>query len=88
MIIENIQENILTESNIRELVKLVNEELDSVIKGQREKVEAIEEELSEIRRRMDRLWVVVETTDLEINDILPRIREHQERQERLGECCR
>ncbi|MDE2842592.1 MAG: recombinase family protein, partial [Chloroflexota bacterium] len=83
MIIDNIRENILTESNIRELVKLVNEELDSVIKEQREKVEAIEEELSEIRRRMDRLWVVVETTDLEINDILPRIREHQERQEKL-----
>ena len=83
MIIDNIRENILTESNIRQLVKLVNEELDSVIKEQREKVEAIEEELSEIRRRMDRLWVVVETTDLEINDILPRIREHQERQEKL-----
>ena len=82
-IIENIRENILTESNIRELVKLVNEELDSVIKGQRERVEAIEEELGEIRRRMDRLWVVVETSDLEINDILPRIREHQERQEKL-----
>ena len=83
MIIENIRENILTESNIRELVKLVNEELDSVIKEQRERVEAIEEELNEIRRRMDRLWVVVETSDLEINDILPRIREHQERQEKL-----
>ena len=76
LIIENIRENILTESNIRELVKLVNEELDSVIKEQREKVEAIEEELSEIGSRMDRLWVVVETTDLEINDVLPRIREH------------
>lgn len=83
MIIDNIRDNILTESNIRELVKLVNEELDGVIREQREKVEAIEEELSEIRRRMDRLWVAVETTDLEINDILPRIREHQERQERL-----
>ena len=83
MIIENIRENILTESNIRELVKLVNEELDSVINEQREKVEAIEEELNEIRRRTDRLWVVVETTDMEINDILPRIREHQERQEKL-----
>ena len=83
MIIDNIRENILTESNIRELVKLVNEELDSVIKEQREKVEAIDEELNEIRRRLDRLWQAVETTDLEINDILPRIREHKERQEKL-----
>ena len=83
MIIDSIRENILTESNIRELVKLVNEELDSVIKEQREKAEAVDEELNEIRRRLDRLWQAVETTDLEINDILPRIREHKERQEKL-----
>ena len=83
MIIDSIRENILTESNIRELVKLVNEELDSVIKEQREKAEAIDEELNEIRQRLDRLWQAVETTDLEINDILPRVREHKERQERL-----
>ena len=83
MIIDNIRENILTESNIRELVKLVNEELDSVVREQREKAEAVDEELNEIRRRLDRLWQAVETTDLEINDILPRIREHKERQEKL-----
>ena len=83
MIIDSIRENILTESNIRELVKLVNEELDSVIREQREKAEAIDEELNEIRRRLGRLWQAVETTDLEINDILPRIREHKERQEKL-----
>ena len=83
MIIDQIRENILTESNIRELVKLVNEELDSVIREQREKVEAVEEKLNEIRRRLDRLWQAVETIELEINDILPRIREHKERQEKL-----
>ena len=83
MIIDSIRENILTESNIRELVKLVNEELDSVIREQREKAEAVDEELNEIRRQLDRLWQAVETTDLEINDILPRIREHKERQEKL-----
>ena len=43
MIIEQIRENILAESNIRDLVKLVNEELDSVIREQREKVEAVDE---------------------------------------------
>ena len=83
MIIEQIRENILAESNIRDLVKLVIEELDSVIREQREKVEAVDEELNEIRRRLDRLWQAVETTDLEINDILPHIREHKERQEKL-----
>ena len=70
-------------SNIRELIKLVNEEVDSVIKEQRERAESIEEELSEIRRRMDRLWVAVESTDLDVDDFLPRIREHRERQQKL-----
>ena len=83
LIIEQIREHILTESNIRELVRLVDEEMDGVAREQRAKLETIEAELAEVRRRMDRLWHAVESSDLEINDILPRIRQHQERQERL-----
>ncbi len=64
-------------------MELVNEELDEVFQEQKERLEAMEEELLEVRRRMDRLWYAVETTDLEINDIIPRLREHQERQEKL-----
>ena len=73
----------LTESNIRDLVRMVDEEMDGVAHEQRQKLETVEEELADIRRRMDRLWYAVETSDLEINDILPRIRQHKERQERL-----
>ena len=83
LIIEQIREHILTESNIRDLVRLVDEEMDGVAHQERQKLEAIEEELAEVRRRMDRLWFAVETSDMEVNDILPRIRQHQERQERL-----
>ncbi len=83
IIVDQLRSNILTESNIRSLVKLVNEELDGAVKAQRERIEAVDEELVELRRRTDRLWHVVETTDMEINDIVPRIREHQERQEQL-----
>ena len=61
----------------------MNEELGSVVQEQRERVEALEAELAEVRRRMDRLWHAVETSDLEINDILPRLRQHQVRQEKL-----
>ena len=32
---------------------------------------------------MDRLWHLVESTDLTVEEILPRIRHHQENQERL-----
>ena len=83
LIVGQIWENVLTESNIRDLVRLVDEEMDGTAREQREKLETVESELAEVRRRLDRLWHTVENTDLEINDILPRIREHKERQEKL-----
>ncbi len=83
MIVDQIRENILTETNIRDLVRLVGEEMDGVAHEQRERLETVEAELAEVQRKMDRLWHAVESTDLEINDILPRLREHKERQEKL-----
>ena len=50
---------------------------------QRKKLATVQSELSEVRRRLDRLYDLVETTDMDINDFRPRIRNHRERQERL-----
>ena len=86
LIVGQIREHILTESNMRGLVRLVNEEMDGVIAGERERLEAAELELREVRRRMDRLWELVEKTEMTVEDILPRIRHHQENRERL-ECA-
>ena len=83
LIVDQIRENILTESNIHDLVKLVDEEMDGVAGEQRQKLETIESELADARRRLDRLYNLVETTDLDMADVAPRIREHRERQERL-----
>ena len=63
--------------------RLFRVSLNQVFQEQKERLEAVNEELVEVRQRMDRLWHAVETTDLEINDIIPRLREHQERQEKL-----
>ena len=38
-------------------------------------------------RRMDRLWELVEKTDLTTEEILPRIRHHLENQERLEQAA-
>ena len=83
MVVEKIRANILTEGNIRELVKLVDEEMDGVAKEQRVKLETVEAELADVRRRLERLYNLVETTDMDIDDFKPRIRDHRERQERL-----
>ena len=83
LIVGNIRENILTESNIRDLVKMVDEEMDGVAHEQRQKLETIEEELEEVKRRLGRIWQVIEATDVEMADASERIREHRERQQKL-----
>ena len=83
LVVGKIRSNILTESNIRELVKLVDEEMDGVAREQRQRLETAESELAEVRRRLDRLYNLAETTDLDIDDFKPRIKDHRERQQRL-----
>ena len=82
-IIGQIRDHILTESNIRDLVRLLDEEMDGVALEQRVRLETIEEELAEVRRRLGRVWQVIETTDVEMADASDRIRAHRERQQRL-----
>ncbi len=83
LIVDEIRANILTESNIRDLVKLLDEEMDGVAREQRERLESIEEELEEVKRRLGRIWQVIETTDIEMADASERIREHRDRKEKL-----
>ena len=83
MVVGNIRENVLTESNIRELVRLVDEEMDGIAREQRQRLETAEAELADVKRRLERLYNLAETTDLDIDDFMPRIRDHRERQERL-----
>ena len=82
-VVGKIRENVLTESNIRDLVKLVDEEMDGIAKEQRQKLQTIEAEMVDVKRRLGRLYDLAETTDLDIDDFKPRIRGHRERQERL-----
>ncbi len=87
LVIDQIRANILTASNIRDLVRLLGEELDGVAREQRQRLETIEAELADVRRRLDRLYHLLETTELDISDVLPRVREHKERRERLEEAA-
>ena len=83
LIVNEIRENVLTESNIRDLVKLLDEEMDGVARDQRERLQNIEEELEDVKKRLARIWNHIETTDTEMADASDRIREHRERKERL-----
>ena len=83
LIVNEIRENVLTESNIRDLVKLLDEEMDGVARDQRERLQTIEEELEDVKKRLARIWNHIETTDTEMADASDRIREHRERKEKL-----
>ncbi len=82
-IIGQIREHILTESNIRDLVRMLNEEMDGVAREQRQRLDTIDEELADVRRRLGRVWQVIENSDIEMADASDRIKEHRERQQRL-----
>ena len=84
MVIEQIKSRILTDDVLTELVKLVNEELDSSYTEYREKVEVMDAELQDINTRLGRHYDVLETGRLNLDDLAPRIKELKTRQEEIG----
>ena len=82
-IILNIRENVLTDGNIHGLVRILDEEMDGVAREQRERLESIEAELEDVKRRLGRVWQALETTDLDMADASERIKELRGRKERL-----
>ncbi len=83
LILDQLRDHVLTESNIRELVKMLDEEMDGAAREERERLETIEAELRENQLMLDRIWRVIEKTDLDVDDAAPRIREHMARKEQL-----
>ena len=59
-----IRERILTEETIVELVAMVAEEIDAMAGELAGRLEVIEAELSDVRKRLERLCEALETSDL------------------------
>ena len=87
LVVGKIRSNILTEGNITELVKVVDEEMDGVAAEQRKRLEAVESELEDVKRKLGRVWHLVENTDIEMTDAADRIKEHRDRQQRLEDAA-
>ena len=84
LVVGKIRSNILTEGNIRALVKVVDERMDGVTAEQRKRLATIEDELEDVKRKLGRIWLYIESTDdMQMADASDRIREHRDRQERL-----
>ena len=87
LVVGKIRSNVLTDGNIRALVKVVDEQMDGVAREQRKRLETIEDELEDVKRKLGRIWHFVETTDIDMADASDRIKEHRERQERLEDAA-
>ncbi len=79
-VIREIKECILTPENMLELIKLVNEDLDSEASESQVLLVSVENELKEVTRRLDRLYDSLETGKLSMDDLAPRIKELRIRQ--------
>ena len=87
IVVGKIRSNVLTDSNIRALAKVVDEQMDGVAREQHKRLETIEDELEDVKRKLGRIWHFVETTDIGMADASARIKEHRERQERLEDAA-
>ncbi len=82
-IVEKIRERILNEETIVELVTLVAEEIDAIAGEMSGRLEVIEAELSDVRRRLEKLYEAIETSDLTLEILSPRIFSLRHREEQL-----
>ncbi len=84
LVVDNIRSNILTEGNIRDLVKTVDEKMDKVAAGQHKRLEDIDAELEDVKRHLSRIWHFIgETDNIDMADAGNHIRELRDRQELL-----
>ena len=83
LIVGRIRSSLLTAGIIGDLTKVVAKELDGLVREQRRRLETIESELAHVRRRLGRLWDIVETTDDVPADTDIRIKANTERRSLL-----
>ena len=80
LIVSRIRSSILSEDNVGDLTKVAVQELNGLAQEQRRRLESIESELADVRRRLDRLWDLVETSDYyDPADTSLQIKAHSER---------
>ena len=81
--VEKIRERILTEETIVELVTLVAEEIDAMAGELAGRLDVIDAELGDVQSRLQRLYEALETSELTLEVLSPRIFSLRHREEQL-----
>ena len=82
-IIERLKTRILTERNLKELVRMVNEEIRACLKEDGDRLAQVEAQLKDLRARLQRHYLALETGKLDVDDLAPRIKELKSRIDEL-----
>ena len=83
-ILEKVKERILTDETITELVTLVAEEIDELAGKMSGRLKAINAELEDVESRLERLYEALETRQLTLEALSPRILSLRSRQDQLS----
>jgi site-specific DNA recombinase len=84
-VIHRIKAHLLTEDNLKELVKLTNEEIGQAKEEYEERLGVIEGQLADLRGRLHKLYDALETGKLDVEDLAPRIKELKAQMDKLEE---
>ena len=87
LVVARIRSDILTEGSIRDLVKVVDEEMGGVAREQRKRLKTIVDELQDVKRQLDRIWRYIATSDTVVADASVHIKQLRDRQERLEDAA-
>ena len=82
-VVEKIRERILNEETIVALVTLVAEEIDAMAGELSGRLEVVEAELGDARKRLEKLYEAIETSELTLEVLSPRIMSLRHREEQL-----
>lgn len=82
-VVKQIKGRILTRENLENLVRLVNEEMDSTTRSHHNDLESITSSINDVNHRLERLYDAIETGKLILNDVVDRIHDLRQRQEQL-----
>jgi site-specific DNA recombinase len=82
-IIERLKRHVLTEKNILELVNMVNEEAVRERESHQEQLQSIDQQVADIKKRLDKLYQALECGVLDMRTLAPRIKEHNDQIEAL-----
>jgi hypothetical protein len=84
-VIRQVQEIVLTEKNLRELVKLVNEDIKQELKLYYNQISTVDIQIDETNTRLGRLYDAIETGKVSLDELAPRIKELKSQKDQLNE---